>query len=360
MTGRCRPLLEARGVENNGHGQTREEGCDGNRHDPRQEEQADSLPVDCLESSVHQTNTNGGTSDAHGGTDWQLVLREDQDGNGSAQLHRGASRRAVVSDLVTHDTHDVVSVGHETHHEDQCKNSDLPQRDGLLGLRGVAGVPGTVDDRPRSHCVSNIVGAVGKGGGASGDELDERVGVLDFVRVLGRVGVHSLHSVALWGALETGLCCVDVVVHSVESCDDKHSRHSLQHALHVVGLVNGTWSHGVLVEVSHRPAERARLLSKSRVKALSGFAFQFLVCLVNTNLLNLRDRKLLIVDSARGLGLISVVLNNAVVRHLGNGSLCLGGVRSRPQERTLDDFPRLETLVTLDDLGVEPWNEEDS
>lgn len=55
-----------------------------NLHDPGEEQEAHTLPVDGFESSVAETDTDCGTGDAHGCGDGKFVLREDEDGDGSA------------------------------------------------------------------------------------------------------------------------------------------------------------------------------------------------------------------------------------------------------------------------------------
>jgi hypothetical protein len=66
----------------------------------------------------------------------------------------------VVSDLVTHDLHDVVAVCDETKRERGGENSKLPDGDRSRGRRGLASVPGAVDDSPRTDSVTDIVGTV--------------------------------------------------------------------------------------------------------------------------------------------------------------------------------------------------------
>lgn len=97
-----RPLV-AWSVEEETHGDTTDKTSDWNGHDPGEEQETNTLPVDGLEGTVHQTNTNGSTSNAHGCRDWKLVLGEDENGDGSSHLHGGTTRWRVVGDLVAHD-----------------------------------------------------------------------------------------------------------------------------------------------------------------------------------------------------------------------------------------------------------------
>jgi hypothetical protein len=68
-----------RSVEDDTHEETTDGSGNGDGHDPGEAEKADSLPVDGAEGSVAETDTNGGTSDAHRGRDGQSILREDED-----------------------------------------------------------------------------------------------------------------------------------------------------------------------------------------------------------------------------------------------------------------------------------------
>lgn len=94
--------LKVRGVEGKTHKAATDETSDGDGHDPGEDQEEDSLPVDGAQAAVAETDTNGGTSDAHGGRDGKLVLGEDEDGDGGTHLHGGATAGGVVGDLVTH------------------------------------------------------------------------------------------------------------------------------------------------------------------------------------------------------------------------------------------------------------------
>lgn len=103
------------------------------------------------------------------------------------------------------------------------------------------------------------------------NQLDERVGVLDLVRVLGGVSVNHFHSVTLWSSFDSHLSVVDIVVHSVESSDDDHGWNSLEHGLEVIDLVDHSRTLLVLVEVTHSPSERSFFEAKSGVEFLISF-----------------------------------------------------------------------------------------
>lgn len=75
----------------------------GDGHDPGKEQETDTLEVDCLQATVAQTDADGGTGDTHGCGDGERVLGEDEDGDGGAEFHGGATAGGVVGDLVTHD-----------------------------------------------------------------------------------------------------------------------------------------------------------------------------------------------------------------------------------------------------------------
>lgn len=62
----CFLSAEVRGVEEYAHEHTADGAGDGDGHDPGDDEEADSLPVDGLEGAVAETDADGGTRDAHG------------------------------------------------------------------------------------------------------------------------------------------------------------------------------------------------------------------------------------------------------------------------------------------------------
>ena len=103
-------LLEVRSIEEETHENSAEGTGDWDGHDPGEEKETDSLEVDSLQGTVAETDTNSGTSDTHRGGDWEGVLREDEDGDSGAHLHRGTSARGVVGDLVPHDYAHIVSI----------------------------------------------------------------------------------------------------------------------------------------------------------------------------------------------------------------------------------------------------------
>lgn len=59
----------------------------GNGHDPGEEQEANTLEVDCPQITIAQTDTDGGTSDTHGCGDGQGELGEDEDGDGGTHFH---------------------------------------------------------------------------------------------------------------------------------------------------------------------------------------------------------------------------------------------------------------------------------
>ena len=92
-----------RSVEDDAHQQSTQQTGDGNSHDPSEPQEPDSVEVDGFQRSVAETDTDRGTGNAHRGGYGQRVLREDEDGQGSAHLHRRSSTGRVIGDLVTHD-----------------------------------------------------------------------------------------------------------------------------------------------------------------------------------------------------------------------------------------------------------------
>ena len=78
----------------------------------------------------------------------------------------------MIGELVTHDSHDVVSVSDETHDENDGQDCDLPSSDWKFGFGDISRVPGCVNYGPRSDCVSNIVGTMSERGGTAENEKD--------------------------------------------------------------------------------------------------------------------------------------------------------------------------------------------
>lgn len=94
------------GIEGKGSKAATNKTSNRDGHDPREDEETDSLPVDGLEGAVAETDTDGRASDAHGSGNGQLVLGEDENGDGGSHLHGGATTGRVVGDLVTHNYED--------------------------------------------------------------------------------------------------------------------------------------------------------------------------------------------------------------------------------------------------------------
>jgi hypothetical protein len=130
--------------------------------------------------------------------------------------------------------HDVIPVSNETERDHQRENGELPDGHGGFGSGGVAGRPAGVDDGPGTDGVADVVSAVGERGGASGEDLDERVGVFDFVGVLLGVGVDAGHAGALGSAGGAALGGMDVVVQAVQGAADDVGGDSFCYNFHVV------------------------------------------------------------------------------------------------------------------------------
>jgi len=151
-----------RSVKEQAHNDTSKSTGDWNSHDPGEDEETDSLPVDGLEGTVAETNTNCGSSDTHRCGDWEGILGEDEDGNSGTHLHGATSRWGMVCDLVTHDLHDVVTIGDKAKGDGGREDSELPDWNRLLGGRCVTSLPCGVDDSPWTNRVTNIIGTVSK------------------------------------------------------------------------------------------------------------------------------------------------------------------------------------------------------
>jgi len=291
-------------------------------------------------------------------------LRENQDGKSGTHLHGATSAGRVVGDLVTHDLHDVVTVGDETERQCGGKNSQLPDRNRCLGLSGVTGGPGRVDDSPGTDGVTDIVGTVSERSSAGGENLDERVGVLNLVGVLLSVAVDALHTSALGGSVNTSLGSVDVVVDTVQGTDHNHSRDALEGDQHVLLLVNFTRADFVLVEVAHGPGEETSLRTELGMETLLALGDEIFVAklgvLGNDNALLsiLRSSNDTVVRVTKRAGLdVVILLNDSVVADVGTFDT-LGG-RAAEEEWTLDGMVPADGLIALDNNGVEVGHEEE-
>jgi hypothetical protein len=100
------PLCKVGGIQEERHRDSSNCAGDGNGHDPSRYEEADTLPVDSLEGTIAEANTDCGSGNAHGGRDGEGELRENEDSDGGAHFHAAAARRRVVGDLVAHDCED--------------------------------------------------------------------------------------------------------------------------------------------------------------------------------------------------------------------------------------------------------------
>lgn len=266
-------------------------------------------------------------------------------------------------------SHDVVSVGDETDDEEEGENGDLPQWDRGLGCSGPTGGPYTVQDSPWTDRVSDVVGTVGKRSSASGEDLDERVGVLGLVGVHGRMGVDALHALAVWSTGDTDLSGVDVVMHTVEktTCDD--GRETDDESLEVVEFIDATGTHWVVAKETKRPTHWAAagdelslelgvaLLAQLGIAELRvdagpscGRGDGSSVLLVVADILSIEGR-------GGRVWVFWLFLDDSVVWNDGG----LGDSRGwpGPERRSHEDVPPSERIVFLDDLGVQEWDEED-
>lgn len=367
---------KVRSVEQNAHQAATNETGNGNGHEPRENQEEDTLPVDGLESAVAQTDTDGGTGDAHGGGDGKRVLGEDEDGNGSAQLHGGTTAGRVVGDLVAHDLHDVVAISDEADADGEGHDGNLPQRNGSLGTSSLASGPSSVHDSPDTDGVADIVGTVSEGSSAGSDDLDKRVQELDLVGVLLGVVVDASHALALGGALDANLSGVNVVVGTVEESGDNHGRNALAEGDEVGSLVDGTGTHAVVVQGAHGPTKRAAALAEFGMVSLESLGHQLLVAILvalgqdqlpvggSVDFLAGKDGVVLALEVVAGradvrlaLSLGSVVLDNGIVGDAGLLGVLRGGA---PEEHgAVDDVPEAQGVVLLDNLGVDKGHEEE-
>nr|POF07165.1 hypothetical protein CFP56_31789 [Quercus suber] len=259
-------------------------------------------------------------------------------------------------------------IGDEAERDGCGQDGELP--DGHRRFRGgrVTGVPGRVDDSPRTDRITDVVGAVSERGSASGQDLDERVGVLDLVGVLLCVGIHPFHALTLGRAGDARLSGVDVVVDTVQGADDDHGGNTLEHDEQVVLLVNLTGTHGVLVKRAHGPAKGATLLAHVGVESVLSFLHELLVVTLLT--LDFHNGEVLLVDlvdshvinGSLGRGAVPVqlhvlLLHDSIVGNVGSFRVQRSGTAE--EQRALHEVPPLESVVLLDDFGVDKRNEEE-
>ncbi|KAI6771380.1 hypothetical protein HG531_009005 [Fusarium graminearum] len=331
---------EVRGVESKSHKTSTDKTGDGDGHDPGEDEKENSLPVDSLDAAVAETDTNGGTSDTHGGGDGELVLREDEDSDGSTHLHGGTTTGRVVD-----------------HSGD---NTNLPQRNlGLLLGRSASG-PSSVHTSPDTDSVTDIVGTV-----------------LNLVGVLGSMLVDAGHTATFGSGLNTHLGSMNVVVSTVEESDDDLGGNALENGDQVVSLVDRTGTNGVGVESSHGPAKRSLTLAEVGVVDLLSILDHSLIVLLG----RLRQVEVsflvvlgaggssggnLIVAGLLGVVLLSLVRDDLHVRTVLDNSVVgdtgvLGIRRSGAAEekRSSPGIPPAEGVVLLDDNSVDEGDEED-
>lgn len=280
----------------------------------------------------------------------------------------------MIGNLVSHDFHNVETVGAQPERNGQGENGELPRLDGEFGGSGITGFPSGVNDSPRSDRVSDIVGTVGERSGTGSDDLDERVRVFDLVGVFFSVRVDLLHSSTFRSTGDTSLRGVNVVVNTVHEPDDDLGGDSLEDGFNVVELVDGTRTSSVGVQVSHGPSEGTLVSSHLDVETFLRSGELFLVrefelvqrCLrLRGSSLFLRADRSLVFDVAM-LGqmllvsllvVFGIVLDDGVVRH-GSEVGTVDGCGSSEEERTLEGVVPLDRRVSLDDLGVDVRDKE--
>ena len=101
--------------------------------------------------------------------------------------------------------------------------------------------------------------------------------MLNLIRVLLSVTVHTQHTLALRCTSDARLCRVNIVVQAVKRTGNNHSGDSSRHDLDVVQLVDLSRTHRITMEGAHRPAERASLLAELGVETLLSFGYELLV-----------------------------------------------------------------------------------
>ena len=119
-------------VEHNAHQATRDDTGTRKCNEPTHVDPCNHAPVDGPPSTVTQTNTDGGTSNALRGRDGKSKLRGHDNSHCSTKLHGKTTGRRVKRDLVTQRAHDVVAVCPETNNDTSSTKGEDPERDGNL------------------------------------------------------------------------------------------------------------------------------------------------------------------------------------------------------------------------------------
>ena len=91
--------------------------------------------------------------------------------------------------------------------------------------------------------------------------------MLYFVGVFRCMRIHALHTLALWGASDTSLGGMDVVVKTVEESYHNLGRKALaEQDLEVVKFVKRPSTHWIVVKTAHSPSEGTGVLHELRVQ----------------------------------------------------------------------------------------------
>lgn len=197
--------------------------------------------------------------------------------------------------------------------------------------------------------------------------------MFNFVGVAGSVRVDTSHADSFGSTSDTTLGGMNVVAGTIETSDDEHGGNALESDDHVFRFVDFARSLLVLVEVTHRPAERTCFRSDFLVQLLASVNLCLLVVdggflgfglgegldLGGGGSLLIGDGKLIDDGALAGLVVVYliVVLVHSVVGHQSEcGTLDWSALEKK---RTLDDVVPLDRGVAADHTHVQEGNEED-
>ena len=295
------------------------------RDDPAKVNPRNHAPVNSPPRTSAETNTDGRTRDTLGSRDGERETRGHDDGDGGAELHGETARGRVQRDAVAELAHHVVAVEPETDGDGGAAVGEDPDGDvgGLLDLVGA--LPDDVDGGEGADGVGDVVGAVREGGGRGGQDLEEGVGVLGLVVVVGGGVVDGLQVTDKDRRLGR-LVGYDILVNTREKS--------------VLGLLEDRrlW---LLIGINRKLDV---LLDASSLAAI----------LLDVLSSGLRCR------GGRSVGLGFSVLEGLVV--VGDNFVILwlwGHVAALEKKRTVEDMVPLELPIILDEKAVEVWQEED-
>ena len=333
--------LPVRRIRNETHKNARNQTSNRHRNEPTKINPSHHAPVNRPPITITQTNTHNCTRDALRSRNRKLKTRRHNHSNHGTQLHRESTSRRHERHAVTQVTHNVVTICPQTNNDTNTTKRQNPRGDsGLLG--NVAASPNLVDGGIGTNGVGDVVGAVGKGRGGGGHDLEEGVEEFSAVVEVASAGVDFLDVTRNNGLFALG--ADDVLVDTAENGPFHPPEEDVALVPGTVGLGTNdglVGRHWLLVTVSRCLGGQDLLLVG--VLALDVF-----------------------VDGGGAAGTAGIELflgQVSLVEVADNALEVLGGrghFAAAQEEGTLEDVPAGKLPVFLDDDAVQPGDEEDS